>query len=95
MSKYNVCTPHKVDYNLLEQEILNNVIKTCKTIKTENLEKLLKVNDKLSNLKIETETELKNKLLSIKSIDNKTKNLYEDKLSGLIDKNIYLEFKEK
>ena len=68
----------------------------CKRyVKTENLVNILKNHDKILELKKEIEFSIKNKKNEIEKIINKSKNLYDDKLSGLVDKNMYLEFKEK
>lgn len=96
MSRYNSCTPHRISYDVLENNVLNEISELCKRyIKTKNLEKVLKSNDKLETLKTEIEINIKNKDILIKNIDDKIKNLYDDKLSGFIEKNVYLEFKDK
>ena len=94
--KYNVCTNHHIRYDILEQTVINELKMMCKRyVKTENLVNILKNHDKILELKKEIEFSIKNKKNEIKKITNKSKNLYDDKLSGLVDKNMYLEFKEK
>lgn len=57
-AKHNVCTPHKVNYDELEKELLKEIKKWCKKyLKTEDLEKLLKNNDK--TLKMQYNLEMK------------------------------------
>ncbi len=56
--KYNVCTSHKLDYDELEKEVLNDIKKMCKKyLKTNDFENLLKNNDK--TLKLNNNLEMK------------------------------------
>lgn len=96
MSKYNLCTPHRISYDELESRVVEEITKICKQyIKTEALEDVLKNNDKTLVVKKEIELTIKSKKITLKNIDEKIKNLYEDKLSGFIQKNEFIEFKEK
>ena len=89
-SRYNVCTPHKLDYDELEKEVLKDIRKKCKQyLKTNNFEDLLKNNDKMVKIQIDTEKELakvKNNIsLQVTYIDS----LYKDKLKGIIDEDLF------
>ncbi len=94
--RYNVCTTHKFNYKLLEENVLKEIKDMCyKYVKTEDLENVLKNKDTTQKLIVELETSINFKIKSIESINHKEKNLYEDKLSGFIDGETYLEFQEK
>ena len=87
---YNLCTPHNINYYELEDGILNEIRTMCKRyLKTNNFEDLLKNNDKVTRVQKELETrltKLKNEIeLSTKKIDE----IYNDKLNGLIDMEMY------
>lgn len=94
--KYKVCSSHKIDYKILEENVLNEVRTMCyKYIKTENLEEILKNKDKTKRVIDELKSNISFKKKNIEIIQNKEKSLYEDKLSGFIDVKTYLEFKER
>ena len=69
-TRHNVCTPHKLDYDELEKALLKEIKKMCrKYLKTNNLETLLKNNDKtlkmqynleMKKLRIENEIKVQN-----------------------------------
>ena len=88
--RYNVCTPHSIKYNELETLVLGEIKKICrKHLKINDLRNVLKSNDKSSKFQKELENKLKHLQvecdLSIKKIDD----LYKDKLSGIIDLEMY------
>ena len=57
-TRHNVCTPHRLDYDELEKALLKEIKKMCrKYLKTNNLETLLKNNDK--TLKMQYNLEMK------------------------------------
>ena len=57
-ARYNVCTPHKLDYDELEKNVLKEIKSWCKKyLKTNNFETLLKNNDK--TLKLQYNLEMK------------------------------------
>ena len=57
-TRHNVCTPHRLDYDELEKTLLKEIKKMCrKYLKTNNLETLLKNNDK--TLKMQYNLEMK------------------------------------
>ncbi len=89
-SRYNVCTPHKIDYDELENEILKDIKKKCKQyLKISNFEKLLKKNDEMTKLRIELEKELLKVKKNINLQTNYVDNIYKDKLKGLIDEEMF------
>lgn len=69
-TRHNVCTPHRLDYDELEKALLKDIKKMCrKYLKTNNLETLLKNNDKtlkmqynleMKKLRIENEIKVQN-----------------------------------
>lgn len=69
-TRHNVCTPHRLDYDELEKALLKEIKKMCKKyLKTNNLETLLKNNDKtlkmqynleMKKLRIENEIKVQN-----------------------------------
>ncbi len=89
-SRYNVCTPHKVDYDELENEVLKDIREKCKKyLKTNNFEALLENNDKVTKLQIELEKDLSNANNSIKLQDTYIDSTYKDRLKGLIDEEMF------
>ena len=69
-TRHNICTPHRLDYDELEKALLKEIKKMCrKYLKTNNLETLLKNNDKtlkmqynleMKKLRIENEIKVQN-----------------------------------
>lgn len=89
-SRYNVCTPHKLDYDELESEILKDIRKKCKLfLKTNNFEELLKNNDKLTKIQLELEKQLAKTKNEIELQSTYVDRLYKDKLKGLIDEEMF------
>lgn len=91
-SKYKLCTPHTINYNLLEQTILNEISKYLKTkINKDYLKEIL-----LSNTNKIIKNDLTSSLNSIKLNKNnllsKKKQLYYDKLDSIITTNEYIEY---
>lgn len=89
-SRYNVCTPHKLDYNELETKILKDIREKCNEyLNISNFETLLKNNDKLNKVKLDLEkqlTKIKNDITQTITFIDK---LYKDKLKGLIDEEMF------
>jgi len=86
---YNACTPHNIKYNILEKIILNELDNILSKInyskfqkELDNIQKNLFFNNK--------DKELKNLKKELSLIINKFDRLYDDRLSNLIDKNIYI-----
>ncbi len=89
-SKYDVCTPHKIDYNELENEILKDIKKKCKDyLKISNFEELLKNNDKMNKIQLNLEKQLTKTKNDIKEHTIFVDELYKDKLKGLIDEEMF------
>ena len=91
-SKYKLCTPHTINYNLLEQAILNEISKYLKIkINKDYLKEIL-----ISNTNKIIKSDLTNNLNSIKLNKNnlllKKKQLYYDKLDNIITTNEYIEY---
>lgn len=84
--KYNVCVPHKFDYDEFEKKILRELKKMCKLyLKTNDFETLLKNNDK--TIKMEKDLNLKLDRYKNDIEVNKTciDKCYNQNLKGLID----------
>lgn len=89
-SRYNVCSPHKLDYDMLETEILKDIRKKCKTyLKTSDFEALLKNNDKMTKIQIDLEKQLTKVKNDISQQTTFIDRLYKDKLKGLIDEEMF------
>lgn len=89
-SRYDVCTPHKIDYDELETEILKDIRKKCKSyLKTSNFEDLLKNNDKMNKIQLDLEKQLTKIKNDIKEQTIFVDKLYKDKLKGLIDEEMF------
>ena len=89
-SRYNVCTPHKLDYNELETEILKDIRKKCRSyLKTNNFEELLKNNDKMTKIQLDLEKQLTKVKNDISQQTIYVDKLYKDKLKGLIDEEMF------
>ncbi len=89
-SRYNVCTPHKLDYDELEKEILKDIKKKCKTfLKTNNFEELLKNNDKIVKIQLDLEKQITKTKNEISQQDIFIDRLYKDKLKGIIDEEMF------
>ncbi len=91
-SKYKLCTPHTINYSLLEQTILNEISKYLKSmINKDYLKEILLSN---TNKKIKTEliTNLNLIKLDKNNLLSKKKQLYYDKLDNLITTQEYIEY---
>ncbi len=87
---YNICTPHSIKYYELEKLVLNEVKKMCKLyIKNSDLKIILKDNNKITKSLIELETKLRQLENDIKLSSKKKENLYNDRLEGIIDLDMY------
>ena len=89
-SRYDVCTPHRLDYDELETEILKDIRKKCKLyLKTSNFEDLLKNNDKMNKIQLDLEKQLTKIKNDINQQTIFVDKLYKDKLKGLIDEEMF------
>ena len=88
--KSDVCTPHSIKYYELERLILNEIKRMCKKYLKENdLKAILKNKDKSSQMIKELELKLKKLENEIEHSNQKKENLYNDKLEGIIDLEMY------
>jgi len=89
-SRYNACSPHKLDYDELEREVLKDIRKKCRSyLKTNNFEELLKNNDKMNKIQLDLEQQLTKIKNDISQQTFFIDNLYKDKLKGLIDEEMF------
>lgn len=89
-SRYNSCTPHKLDYDELEREIMKDIRKKCRSyLKTNNFEELLKNSDKMTKIQLDLEKQLGKLQNNIKLQGTYIDSLYKDKLKGLIDEEMF------
>lgn len=89
-SRYDVCTPHRLDYDELETEILKDIRKKCRAyLKTSNFEELLKNNDKMNKIQLDLEKQLTKIKNDINQQTIFVDKLYKDKLKGLIDEEMF------
>ena len=89
-SRYNSCTPHKLDYDELEREIMKDIRKKCRSyLKTNNFEELLKNSDKMTKIQLDLEKQLDKIQNNIKLQSTYIDSLYKDKLKGLIDEEMF------
>lgn len=88
--KLNVCTPHNIKYYELETIVLSEIKKMCKKyLKADSLKEVLKNNDKTIKLQKDLDVELNRLKVEVKSSTNKIDALYNDKLEGIIDTDMY------
>lgn len=88
--KYNVCTPHNIKYFELEKLILNEVKKMCKKyLRANDLKSVLANSDKTKKILNELELKLKKLEAEVEFSFTKKENLYNDKLEGIIDLEMY------
>lgn len=88
--KYGVCTPHNIKYYQLEELVLNEVKKICKAyLKTDDLKIMLENNDKTSKMLKDLEMRLKKLEAEVDFSTKKREDLYNDKLNGIIDLDMY------
>ena len=89
-SRYDSCTPHKLDYDELETEILKDIRKKCRAyLKTNNFEELLKNNDKMNKIQLDLEKQLTKVKNDINQQNIFIDRLYKDKLKGIIDEEMF------
>lgn len=85
-----VCTPHNVKYYELEDMILDDVKKKCKKyLKTNDLKSVLKSKDKTQKILLELESKVNKLQREVDFSIKKKENLYNDKLEGIIDLDMY------
>lgn len=90
-SKYNVCTPHYIDYDELEEQIISYIKRICVNY-LDMLDTPALIRDNYKNIKekIKQIESQKNKIISeLDKAENVLINLYEDKLEGKISESVY------
>ena len=88
--KYDLCTPHNIKYYELEDLILKEIKKMCKKyLKTNDLKNVLANSDKTKKILNELEMRLKKLETEVEFSSKKKENLYNDKLEGIIDLDMY------
>lgn len=88
--RYDVCTPHNTKYYELEELVLNEVKKMCKKyLKANDLKNALANSDKTKKILNELEIRLKKLEAEVEFSSKKKEDLYNDKLEGIIDLDMY------
>lgn len=88
--KSNVCTPHSTKYYELESLVLSEIKKMCKKyLKANDLKSVLANSDKTKKLLLELEVKLKKLENEVEYSSKKKEDLYNDKLEGIIDLDMY------
>ena len=88
--KYNVCTPHNIKYYEVEYLVLEEMKRMCqKYIKVNDLRSTLQNSNKTKKVLIDLEIKLKSLNSDILFSSKKKENLYNDKLEGVIDLDMY------
>ena len=88
--KYGVCTPHNIKYYELEELILNEIKMMCKKYLKENyLKNILANSDKAKKVLYDLEVRLKRLENEVEFSSKKKEDLYNDKLEGIIDLDMY------
>ena len=94
--KYDLCTPHSIKYYELESLVLNEVKKMCKKyLKANDLKNVLANSDKTKKILNELEIKLKKLQSEVEYSSKKKEILYNDKLEGLIDLEMYKRMSNK
>lgn len=96
-SAYNKCTPHSLNYNFLEAQLLDTIDDLCKNfIKQLDYDTL--VNERKKGLNTYADTLIKkiNKLqIDVKEIDLKIEKIYMDRLDDIISADTYKKMSKK
>lgn len=88
--KQNVCTPHSVKYDIIENLVLENLREMCsKYLDENNLENILKNSNKIKEKKDNIKFEIIKLDNLIESINKKIDACYNDKLEGNIALDMY------
>ena len=89
-SKFKLCTPHSCNYDKLEKLVLDNIRENCKKyVDTSNFETtVLKAKSKIDSKAILT-NQLEQLKIKEKQISLYIDRIYEDKLNGIIDIDMY------
>lgn len=91
-SKYDVCTSHRFNYRVIEENILNSIREECKKyVDSTNFEKLLRDKEKSKNKIDETKLLIKKSQNTIERYKKQIQTTYMDKLNEKIDDDIFQE----
>ena len=89
-SKYNVCSPHKFDYDKLEKIILNDLKNKCKKkLKISFFKTILENNNEINKIEIDLKKQIEKYFYSINQQDLFIDKLYKDKLNDIIDEEMF------
>ena len=92
-SKFKVCTPHTMNYFLLEEMVLKDVREMCKKyVKSTNFETILKNSSKRNKLKENLLGQINACKLEKEKLSNRKKQIYFDKADEVITLEEYREF---
>lgn len=92
-SKFKVCTPHTMNYQKLESEILKQVRDMCKKyVKTNNFENLLKNSSKRNQAKENLQGQITTCKLEIEKLNKRKNKIYFDKVDEIITLEEYRDF---
>lgn len=89
-SKYDVCTPHRFNYRVIEESILNSIKDECKKyVDSTNFEKLLKDKEEAKNKNNEIKILLNKSENTINRYKQQIKKVYMDNLNELINDELF------
>lgn len=92
-SKFKVCTPHTMNYQDLEKEVLKKIKTICrKYIDSTNFESILKNSSKTKKIKNNLIGEINACKLEKERLSNVKKNIYFDKANNVITLDDYIEY---
>ena len=96
-SAYNKCTPHTMNYNNLEEQLMNIIFNICKKyLDLIEYDDIVKKRKKTFSTYTDTLKKKIDKLeIDIKSIDLKIEKLYMDRLDDIISSNTYKKLTDK
>lgn len=89
-SKYNVCTPHRFNYNIIEENIINTIRDECtKYVDRTNFEKLLKDKEKTKNRLEEVKILKKKSTTVVERYKKQIESMYLDRLNNRITEDLF------
>ena len=90
MSKYNACTPHKISYDEVEEKVLKSIKRMCKKyLRVNNLETILKNNDKTNKLLVELQAKKKKLENEVKLVNTRINDIYMDKINKVVSEEVF------
>ncbi len=89
-SKYNVCTPHRFNYRVVEESVLKSIREECeKYVDSTNFEKLLKDKEESKNKINEIKILISKSENTINKYKQQIKKVYMDNLNELINNDLF------